>query len=79
MTTRRKRQITPAIGGILAGFDQQIMRTTPPPHELVHHARPDAPVPAADGGTLVIGFPDDGRERDLAERSPGDPSARTGT
>ncbi len=79
MTTRRKRPITPAIGGILAGFDQAIMRTTPPPHELVHHARPDAPVPTADGGALVIGFPDDGPERDSAERSPADSPAGTGT
>ena len=40
------------IGGILADFDQKIFRTLPPTQELVHHARPDAPVPASDGGGL---------------------------
>ena len=28
------------LGGILAGFDQQIMRTLPPPHELVQKGAP---------------------------------------
>ena len=45
------------IGGMVAGFDQQVFRTTPPPHELVHHARPDDPVPTKDGGLLVVGIP----------------------
>lgn len=80
MSPRRKRPITPAIGGILAGFDQQIMRTTPPAHELVHHARPDLPIPAADGGELLIVLPDDvARERDSADRSAGGPASDTDT
>ena len=55
---RSKRRSTgAAIGGILAGFDQQIFRTQPPAHELVHHARPDDPVPASDGGRLLLTFP----------------------
>jgi hypothetical protein len=45
------------LGGMIAGFDQQVFRTTPPPHELVHHARPDDPVPTKDGGLLHIGIP----------------------
>lgn len=45
------------IGGMVAGFDQQVFRTTPPPHELVHHARPDDPVPTKDGGLLIVDIP----------------------
>jgi hypothetical protein len=39
---------------VLFGFEQQVWRTAPPPHELVHHARPDAPVPAGDGTRITI-------------------------
>jgi hypothetical protein len=46
------------MGGILFGFEQQVLRTTPPPHELVHHARPDAPVPSGDGAMVSITLPD---------------------
>ena len=57
--TKRQKKPGPAavLGGIIAGFDQQVFRTTPPPHELVHHARPDDPVPTKDGGLLRIGLP----------------------
>jgi hypothetical protein len=55
---RKHRQpIAQSIGGVLFGFEQQVWRNVPPPHELVHHARPDAPVPAGDGGFLVIELP----------------------
>ncbi len=56
---RKQKRPGPAavLGGIIAGFDQQVFRTTPPPHELVHHARPDDPVPTKDGGLLHIGIP----------------------
>ncbi len=56
---RRKGSVGQTIGGMLVGFEQQIMRTTPPAEELVRHARPDAPAPAADGSQLVIRMPDD--------------------
>lgn len=52
-----KRSAAQTMGGILFGFEQQVLRTTPPPHELVHHARPDAPVPAGDGTMLSIELP----------------------
>ena len=48
-----------SIGGVLFGFEQQVWRNVPPPEELVHHARPDRPVAAADGSTLEIQMPDD--------------------
>jgi hypothetical protein len=60
------------IGGMVAGFDQQIFRSTPPAQEMVHHARPDDPVPTADGGRMIIGIPEATaaiRSKDL----PGDP------
>ena len=34
------RPLGDTIGGILVGFDQQIMRTLPPPHELVVKGSP---------------------------------------
>lgn len=56
---RRKSSFGQTMGGIIVGFEQQILRTTPPAQELVRHARPDEPVPAADGSRLVIELPDD--------------------
>ena len=56
---KKKQPLGQSIGGVLFGFEQQIFRNQPPPHELVHHARPDDPVPAADGG-----LPDDRAARD---------------
>jgi hypothetical protein len=56
---KRKQPLGQSIGGVLFGFEQQIFRNQPPPHELVHHARPDQPVPAGDGGFLAIELPDD--------------------
>ena len=47
------------IGGILAGFDGQVFRTTPPPHELVRKGDRLPAIPADDGGTLIIELPED--------------------
>jgi len=46
-----------SIGGMLVGVEQAVIRTLPPGHELVHHARPDDPVPAGDGSLLMIDVP----------------------
>ena len=56
---RRKRKQTMAqtMGGVIFGFEQQVWRTAPPPQELVHHARPDAPVPSPDGSLVTIVLP----------------------
>jgi hypothetical protein len=57
---RRKRQsVAQTAGGVMFGFEQQVLRNQPPPEELVHHARPDAPVPAAEGSYLTLDLPDD--------------------
>jgi hypothetical protein len=47
------------IGGILAGFDGQVFRTTPPPHELVRKGDRLPAIPAGDGGLLIVELPDD--------------------
>ena len=58
--SRKKRQSTASqtMGGVLFGFESQVMRTAPPPEELVHHARPDAPIPGADGELLTLELPE---------------------
>ena len=77
---RRKESVGQTIGGVLFGFEQQVLRTMPPPHELVHHARPDAPVAAGDGSLIHIGMPglalpdeDADAERDPAGATPRGP------
>jgi hypothetical protein len=60
MTTRKKGPgVGQTIGSVLAGFDQQVFRTTPPPHELVQKGTRLPAVPADDGGTLTIHLPGD--------------------
>ena len=64
---RRGRGAGVAIGGIVAGIEQQLFKTTPPVEELVARGKPIAPVPAADGGTLTVSMPGDpGRQLRLA-------------
>jgi hypothetical protein len=66
MTGKRKRKpIGQTIGGVLFGFEQQTLRNAPPPEELVHHARPDDPVPSPDGGLLTIELPERALPRDV--------------
>ena len=58
--SRKKRQsVSQTVGGVMFGFDQQVMRTTPPPEEMVHHARPDAPIAGADGEPLTLELPEE--------------------
>ena len=76
MTTRKRRQpIGQTIGGVLFGFEQQVFRNQPPPHELVHRARPDDPVPAGDGTLVTFEVPGDaepaGRPATRPEPEPG--------
>ena len=57
--SRKKRQsVSQTVGGVLFGFEQQVLRNQPPPEELVHQARPDNPVPAGDGSFLTLELPD---------------------
>jgi hypothetical protein len=59
MPTSKRRSVGQTIGGVLVGFDEQVWRHRPPADEVVHHARPDHPVPAADGTVLRITLPGD--------------------
>jgi hypothetical protein len=47
------------IGGILAGVDGQIFRSTPPAAELVQRARPARGLSGQDGTLLSIELPED--------------------
>jgi hypothetical protein len=67
---RRSQSIGQSIGGVLFGFEQQVWRNIPPPHELVHHARSDDPLPAADGGFVTFELPAPSGGED--ERTAGD-------
>ena len=63
MTQSRKKRgglSGETLGGMLAGFDQQIMRTLPPPHELVQKGTPVRGLTGEDGRTITIDLPDDG-------------------
>jgi len=56
---RRKRSAGVAIGGVIAGVDAQIFRTTPPAAELVESARPVRGLSGEDGTFLTIELPED--------------------
>jgi len=60
------------MGGILAGFDGQVFRTTPPPHELVKKGDRMPSIPAGDGGTLIVELPDEDARPPDAEPQPAD-------
>ncbi len=45
------------LGGMLAGFDQQIMRNLPPPHELVQKGSPVRGLTGEGGRTITIDLP----------------------
>jgi hypothetical protein len=72
---KRKGSMAQSIGGVLFGFEQQVFRNVPPPHELVHQARPDNPVPAGDGGFMTIELPLDavGGDEDDQPNEPHEP------
>jgi hypothetical protein len=71
---KRKTGLTGAqtIGGMLAGLDGQVFRTSPPPHELVRKGDRLPAMPADDGGTLTVTLPEDALEPPAVERQPTD-------
>lgn len=56
---KKRPSVGQTIGGIVAGIEQQIFRTTPPAQELVAKGTPLRPVAAAGGGTITVGLPGD--------------------
>jgi hypothetical protein len=71
--SRKKRSVGYTIGGIVAGIEQQIFRTTPPVNELVAKGAPLRSVAAEGGGTITVEMPEDpvvvGCDPDQADRS----------
>jgi aldose 1-epimerase len=65
---KKRPSVGQTIGGIVAGIEQQIFRTTPPAEELVAKGTPLRPVAAAGGGTLTVGMPGDLAGSDPAVR-----------
>jgi hypothetical protein len=55
---KRHRSGVQAIGGVLAGFDAQVLRAGKPPAELVREAEPVRGLTGQDGSLLSIAFPD---------------------
>ena len=51
------RPLGDTIGGILVGFDQQVMRTLPPPHELVVKGSPVRGLSGEAEDDLIIELP----------------------
>ena len=73
MAKRSKRQSgAQTIGGMLAGFDGQVFRTTPPPHELVRKGDRLPSIPAGDGGTLIVELADATESQPASEPQPAD-------
>jgi len=56
---RKRRSVGYTIGGIVAGIEGQIFRTTPPVNELVAKGTPLRAVASAGGGTISVGMPGD--------------------
>ena len=69
---KKRRSVAVTLGGIVAGIDQQIFRTTPPANELVAKGTPLRSVAAAGGGTITVELPDDEREPETAAGGPPD-------
>jgi len=57
--SKKRTSVGQTIGGIIAGFDQQIFRTTAPANELVAKGTPLRSVAASGGGTITVELPDD--------------------
>jgi hypothetical protein len=76
MARKTRSSLGTTIGGILAGFDQQVLKAVPPAYELVHHTRPDAPVPTKDGG-LVVRLRSEQRAAKAHEADEADETAET--
>lgn len=72
----KRRSVGTAIGGIIAGIEQQVFRTTPPANELVAKGTPLRPVAASGGGTLDVALPHDAPAGAPTTRDIGPPRLR---
>lgn len=58
-----------SVGAAMAGLEQAISRTTPPPIEMAHEHRHEGAVVTGDGTMLTITLPPDGSKSDKPEIS----------
>ncbi len=63
MGKRKRSSVGQAIGGILAGIDGQIFRSTPPAQELVRKGQAVRGLSGEDGTDLAIDWPTEGMEQ----------------
>lgn len=63
--SKKRPSVGQTIGGLIAGLEQQIFRTTPPANELVAKGASLRPVAAAGGGTITVGLPSDPSDPDV--------------
>jgi hypothetical protein len=54
---RSSKSLGQAIGGILVGFDYQVMRASKPPAEMVEAAKPVRGLTGEDGDLVDVDFP----------------------
>lgn len=71
------RPLGTTLGGIIVGFDQQVLRTTPPIQELIAKGQPVRGVSGEDGGEFEVVFPPDEASSEAAAVST-DPTASPG-
>ena len=64
---RKRHQVGVALGAAIAGFEQAVFRSLPPPHEVVAKAKHDGPVAAADGTMFTLVMPTDPTPDDDSE------------
>jgi hypothetical protein len=69
VTRKKGASIGQTLGGIMAGIDGQIFRTTPPVNELIAKGDPIPGVAAAGGGRLTVELPAPVDPDDLLSRS----------
>jgi hypothetical protein len=68
---RRRQPLGQSIGGMLVGFESQVLRSTPPAHELVRKGEAVRGVTGQDGSSLTVELlPDAPGEEGPTERPP---------
>lgn len=78
MSKKRRCPTGETIGGILVGFDQQVFRNLPPPHELVQKSRPVRGLSGQDDGLEVVFPEDEAGDTDRPTASDDDPEDPAG-
>jgi hypothetical protein len=78
MGKRKRQSAGQAIGGIMAGIDGQIFRSTPPAHELVRKGEAVRGLSGQDGSDLAIDWPKEGAEGEAPPTDEEPPAVNSG-